>query len=151
MAISTAYATRAEGDTYFAGKLFADAWDNATDAEKDKSLLQATRIIDRLNFKGEKTDDTQELQFPRDDDTAVPDDIKDASCEIAYALLDGVDPELEFDNLNMVSQGYANVRSTYDRQAPAEHLVAGVPSVTAWRYLLPYLRDTRAVDLSRVN
>ena len=151
MAISTSYASQAEGDTYFGGKLYTEAWDNATSTEKDKSLIQATRIIDRLNFKGSKTDDDQELQFPRDDDSAIPDNIKSACCEIAYALLDGVDPELEFENLSMVSQGYANVRSTYDRQAPAEHLVAGVPSVTAWRYLLPYLRDTRAVDLSRAN
>ena len=149
--ITSAYCTKAEADTYFSGRLNTDAWDDATDAEKDKALIQATRIIDQLNFKGTKTDDSQELQFPRDDDTVVPDDIKSACSEIALALLDGVDPETEADNLFMVSQGYANVRSTYDRQGQAEHFVAGVPSVTAWRYLLPYLRDNRAVDLSRVN
>jgi len=149
--ITSAYCTKTEADTYFSGRLNTDAWDDASDADKDKVLIQATRIIDQLNFKGEKTDAAQELQFPRNDDTEVPDDIKCACSEIALALLDGVDPEIEADNLFMISQGYANVRSTYDRQAQAEHSVAGVPSVTAWRYLLPYLRDSRAVDLSRVN
>lgn len=149
--ITTAYCTEAEANTYFSGRLNTDAWDDATTAERSKALIQSTRIIDQLNFKGEKADESQELQFPRSGDTEVPDDIKCACSEIALALLDGVDPEIEADNLFMVSQGYANVRSTYDRQAQAEHSVGGVPSVTAWRYLLPYLRDTRAVDLSRVN
>jgi len=146
-----AYATITEGDTYFSEVLNADAWDDATSANKTKGLAQATKMIDRLNFKGEKTDDDQDNQFPRDADTEVPQDIKDACCEIALALLDGVDPELEFENLRMVSQGYANVRSTYNSEIPAEHINAGIPSVTAWRYLKPYLRDMQAVDLSRVS
>jgi len=151
MAISTAYCTQAEADTYFAGRLNADAWDDASSSDKDKALLNATRLIDRLNFRGKKNNDSQELQFPRNEDTVVPDDIKSACSEIALALLDGVDPELEWDNLRMVSQGYANVRSTYDANIPNEHISNGIPSVTAWRYLKPYLRDTQSVDMSRVN
>jgi hypothetical protein len=146
-----AYATIAEGDTYFSERLNADAWDDASDSDKTKGLAQATKIIDQLNYRGEKASSTQDNQFPRDDDTAVPQDIKDACCEIALALLDGVDPELEADNLRMTSQGYANVRSTYDVVAASEHLLAGVPSITAWRYLKPYLKDANAVDLSRVS
>jgi len=146
-----AYCTIAEADAYFSGRLNTDAWDDATSGDQVKALVQATRMIDRLNFKGEMTDEDQQFQFPRDDDTLVPEDIKYACSEIALALLDGVDPELEFDNLRMVSQGYANVRSTYDKDSPPQHFVAGIPSVTAWRYLKPYLRDVNAVDLSRVS
>jgi hypothetical protein len=149
--LTVAYATEAEAVLYFSGRLNADAWDDADSYERDKALINATRIIDRLNFKGAKTVATQVLQFPRDNDTVVPDDIKSACSEIALALLDGVDPELEFENLNMVSQGYANVRSTYDRNLPSEHIAAGIPSVSAWRYLKPYLRDVNAVDVSRVS
>ena len=149
--ITTAYATEAEAILYFSGRLNADAWDDADSYERDKALINATRIIDRLNFKGTKTVDAQVLQFPRDNDTVVPDDIKSACSEIALALLDGVDPELEYDNLSMVSQGYANVRSTYDRSMPSEHVAAGIPSVNAWRYLKPYLRDVSAIDVSRVS
>jgi hypothetical protein len=147
----TAYCTVDEAQSYFDGRLNADAWDDASSANKEKSLIHATRLIERLNFKGEKTVDTQDLQFPRDNDTSIPDDIKYACSEIALALLDGIDPELEFDNLKMVSQGYANTRSTYNPDLPVEHIAAGIPSVMAWRFLKPYLRDMRTVNLSRVN
>lgn len=145
------YATVADGETYFTERLNSDAWDDASEANKAKSLITATRIIDRLNFKGTKTSENQTLQFPRNDDATIPEDIKFACLEVALALLDGVDPEIEFDNLSMVSQNYANVRSTYDRSIPNEHIVAGIPSVSAWRYLKPYLRDGHTVDLSRVS
>jgi hypothetical protein len=147
----TAYCTTDEAQAYFDGRLNADAWDDASSANKQKALIHATRLIERLNFKGEKTVDTQSLQFPRDNDTSIPTDIKYACSEIALALLDGIDPELEFDNLKMVSQGYANTRSTYDPDLPVEHIAAGIPSVTAWRFLKPYLRDMRTVNLSRVT
>lgn len=144
------YATVAEGDTYCGGRLNTDGWDTATEGNKTKALTQATRIIDRLRYKGSRTDTDQVNQFPRDDDTTVPDDIKNACIEIAIALLDGVDPEKEYENIRLGSQSYGPVRSTYKDKGYA-HLVAGVPSVTAWRYLLPYLDVTFEVNLHRVN
>lgn len=146
------YATIAEAQAYFDNRLNTEAWDDATDANKNKALGMATvTIIDRLNFRGEKTDPDQELQFPRGDDTVVPQDIKNACAEIALALLDGVDPELEFDNLRMKSQAYGVVRSTYDSDRAPEHYVAGVPSSIAWRFLKPYLRNVFTVNLDRVS
>jgi hypothetical protein len=157
-------------------------------------LVQATRIIDRLNFAGKKFDPHQPLEWPRlgnaliQDQTdiidatlhpedaldsvehiatladinvvgdtedlvkpPVPDDILTACYEIAFSLLDGVDPEQETENLAVVSEGYSSVRSTYNRYLAQQHLAAGVPSMTAWRYLLPYLRDNRSFKLSRVS
>lgn len=141
--------TLAEGDTWFAGRFDSGAWDDASDANKSKALVSATRTIDTLNFLGEMTDDDQAHQFPRYEDEEYPDDIISACCEIALALLDGVDMEVEIENLKMVSQGYGSVRSTYDSTLGSEHIVAGVPSATAWRYLRPYLRDPQAITLSR--
>ena len=136
---------------YFSNRLNTDAWDGADPADCEKALNMATDAIDRLNFLGQKADDTQVLQFPRLGDTIIPQDIQEACAELALRLLDGVDPELEFENLTMVSQGYANIRSTYDRTNPPEHIVAGIPSVTAWRKIKPYLRDTRGVGVNRVS
>jgi len=146
-----AYGTIVEAQEYFDGRLNTDAWDDAITGDKTKALEQATTTIDRLNFRGSKTSSTQANQFPRDDDTTVPNDIKNASFEIALAFLDGVDPEMEYENLSMISQGYANVRSTYDRSNVPLHIVAGVPSSVAWRFLVPYLRDAFSVDLSRIS
>ena len=143
------YITLEDAETYFDERYNSPSWDAASDTDKTKALKTATRYIDRLNFKGDKYDDDQVNQFPRDDDTVVPDDIQYSCCEVAYALLDGIEPELEFENLDMVSQGYGNVKSTYDRSVKPSHMLAGIPSIVAWRYLLPYLRDPKYIDLTR--
>jgi len=145
------YATIVEAQAYFDGRLNTDPWDDATDANKNKALIMATTLIDRLNYRGEKADSDQELQFPRGYDTEVPQDIKNACAEVALALLDGVDPEMEFENLRMKSQAYGVVRSTYDTNRTPEHYVAGIPSSLAWRFLKPYLRSPYTVDRHRVS
>ena len=149
MALS--YATLVEAQVYFDGRLHTGPWDNSDDPTRTKGLCQATTIIDRLNFLGAKNDDAQELQFPRDTDTVVPQDIKNATAELTLALLDGVSPDLEFENLFMVSQGYSSVRSSYDRSTKQPHVLAGVPSITAWTFLKPYLRDPNQIDLNRTS
>lgn len=145
------YLTSAEAQTYFNNKLHAEPWDTAVAASKTKALAEATAIIDRLNFMGDKTDVAQTNQFPRDADTTVPQDIKDATAEIALSLLDGVDPAIEYENTSMITQSYGNLKSTYNRTINQEYKLAGVPSITAWRILQPYLRDALNVDLNRVS
>jgi len=148
--ITDSYVTTiAQGDTWFESRVGADAWDDASDADQTKALAHATKIIDSLNFLGEMTSSTQIHQFPRYEDTSYPDDIISACCEIALALLDDVDMEAEVENMRMISQGYGSARSTYDPTLGPEHIRAGVPSATAWRYLRPYLRDPQAIKLSR--
>jgi len=145
------YATQIDATIYFASRLGTECWDDAISEDKDKALGQATHIIDRLNFVGCKNDVDQVNQFPRDTDTVVPDDVKNASIEIALALIDGVNPELEFENLFMTSQGYGGARSSYDRSVKPSHVLAGVPSFTAWTFLKPYLRDPHSMELRRTS
>ena len=145
------YLTIIEAQTYFNTRLHTQPWDCAIDDEKTKALAMASKIIDRLNYEGEKTDEAQVNQFPRDADISVPQDIMDATTEIALSLLDGVDPELEFENLAMITQQYGTIKSTYDRSINQEYKMAGVPSMTAWRMLKPYLRDSQGIDLNRVS
>ncbi len=95
---------------------------------------------------------SQELEFPRGADITVPEAIRRACYEIAHTLLDGKDPELELENLGIVSQGYSSVRTTFSRtHVPVEHIVNGVPSALAWRLLVPFLRDDDAIRVSRVS
>lgn len=173
MAIAqTFYGSVSEATDYFDMRLHSPAWLNSQVSNRPKALWAATMIIDALNFKGYKhpvyelleadedaTSDeirtaeaTQALEFPRGADTVVPVDIRKASYEIAYQLLDGKDPELELENLGITSQGYASVRMTYSRnQVPIEHIINGIPSPQAWRWLKPFLRDDDAIKLSRVS
>jgi hypothetical protein len=170
------YGTLAEANEYFDNRLHEEAWYNAPADDRPKALIKATQLIDALNFKGyratvyditydydgtplypteeeiREAEEEQELEFPRGEDVDVPDPIKLGCWEIAHALLDGVDPDLDIENLGVSSQGYASVRTTYARsQALVEHLMHGIPSATAWRYIKPFLRDADEVKLSRVD
>jgi hypothetical protein len=173
MAINvTFYGTLEEANTYFETRLHERSWSVANNAERQKGLIAATRIIDTLNFKGNKhpvyellladpdaTDEeiraaelTQPLEFPRGADTAVPETIRLACYEMAHHLLDGKDPEKELELMGIRSLKFDTVQTVYAREdIPIEHLVNGVPSALAWRYLRPFLRDQDAVRLSRVS
>lgn len=48
------YGTVAEATDYFAQRLHEHAWTGAVPTDRPKALLAASRIIDYLNFKGEK-------------------------------------------------------------------------------------------------
>jgi hypothetical protein len=94
----------------------------------------------------------QALEFPRGADTVVPEAIRIAAYEIAYALLDGKDPELELENLAVSAMGYGAVKTSYERsQLPIEHIINLCPSSSAWRLLRPFLRDSDALKLSRLS
>lgn len=141
------YGTVLGGDSYFETRLRTHDWDTATEEDKLKSLYEATRIIDTLNFAGCKTDPDQLLQFPRDEETEVPNAVVQATYEIAIVLLGGYDPEHEANNDKISSQKYAGVSVTYKENAQP----SVIPSTMAWRLLYPYLRDNSAVEISRVS
>lgn len=149
-----AYADLIFAGTYFARKLHTEAWDEATDAQREAALLEAALRIDRLNFRGAKTESTQSLEWPRINTrfgtTVIPNDIKIANCEVAYVLLDGVDPDMEHENLAAVAEGASSMRTTYGRTLVPEHFSAGIPSHLAWLHLKPHLADVNRVKLRRV-
>lgn len=146
----TSYITELEAETYFAAKVQTAPWDNAAIELRDKALLEATKIINRLRYVGTKTSDDQDNQFPRNGNVSVPQAVKDACAEIALALLSGYDTNKEIENLSVVSEGYSNVKTTYDRAFALEHQSAGVPSPVAWLLLKPYMADVQGIALIRV-
>jgi Putative DnaT-like ssDNA binding protein len=151
--MTVAYTDIPTATAYLATRLsmFSMPWDMATDADRMAALCTATEMIDRLNFLGCKTDEVQVLQFPRDGDTTVPEEIVRATVLCAVILLDGFDIEIELENLNMVSQGYANVRSSFDRSVKPAHIINGIPSSEAWRYLTPFLRNPNEIEINRIS
>jgi hypothetical protein len=166
------YGTLSEANDYFDHRLHEEAWSGADTELREKALWAATQIIDTLNFKGNKatvhtlltaTPDATEQQirdaeaaqvreFPRGNDTDVPEAIRTACYDIAHDLLDGKDPEIELENLGITSQAYSSVRTTYHRsQVPIEHIVNGIPNALAWRKLRPFLRDGELITLKRIS
>lgn len=160
------YGTLTEANTYFSERLHSTSWVDAAALDKPKALNQARIAIDNLNFKGVKStvydimydssgnlvnpqpsetliiaaSATQSLEYPRGSDSSVPEQIKQAQWEIAIMLLDGADPDSEFETLRVKRQSYSSVGTTYtDDDSSAEYIVNGIVSPTAWRLLKPYL------------
>lgn len=170
---SKLYRTATDADAYFREQLYASDWVNASNEDRDKALLAATRAIDALRFKGvkkavydvldadpEATDaeiqaayDSQVHQFPRDDQDAdtVPDQVFYAVCEEAISLLSGRRPDEEYRNLLLSSDGVGSFRATTDSsQMPPAHVAAFITSPIAWRYLKPYLDNCAVFGVKRV-
>lgn len=174
------YGSLPDADNYFRYRLDNTKWINANDDRKLAALIMSTRAIDNLDYMGVKLPDSplafprtedvynvtkviQAIQLvemgptfaPDDDESAeaaptIPVEIVQACYENALALLKGVNPDTETDNLDSTSRAYGSLRTTYDRSSPGLHYIHGIASPTAWRMIQPFLRDTDTVILKRV-
>jgi hypothetical protein len=116
-ATANSYSTIADADTYHESHPYAETWDNATDDEKCRALVTATRLLDVwFDWFGHVTTLTQALLWPRRgvhkpgisdvaqdsgsndwnepfgvllDPDVIPVRIRDAVAELARQLLDG--------------------------------------------------------------
>ncbi|RLC88516.1 MAG: hypothetical protein DRJ03_02595 [Chloroflexi bacterium] len=98
------YVTVLEADTYFAARYGYESWALLDEPTKEKALISAAQQLDlQCAWYGSRVDDEQLLAFPRTPDAdPVPQAIKDAQCEIAFAITttgststDGGDPLTE--------------------------------------------------------
>jgi hypothetical protein len=75
-------------------------WESASTTDKEKALIQATRLLDELvSWDGDVSSDTQALRWPRQDvvdkddneidEDTIPDFLKNATAEYAKKLLGG--------------------------------------------------------------
>lgn len=178
------YGTLVAANEYFDGRLHSESWNDSTPSDRPKALLEATRIIDSLNYRGVKNavwlimyeagsvtgnytkilvsppsrqdiidaDATQELEFPRGQDTSAPGVVEWACYEIALALIEGFDPEDAVEKANIIRQAYSAVRTTYtDGSATSEYLVYGIPTARVWQWLKPYLVLDHTIKTSRAD
>lgn len=94
---ANAYCDLADANTYHDMRYHNDDWANADDANKERLLMWATRLLDQLDFDGSLTTQTQALRWPRAgctdregralDSSTIPQVIKDACAEWAFQLL----------------------------------------------------------------
>lgn len=145
------YILLAAADTYFTTRLRAEAWNEASDADKLAALTMATNMMNQLNFVGVKTDASQELEFPRGGDSTIPTQIQYACAELALAFLDDADVDTELQEQYLTQYSVSSVRSAYDRTTQREDVGNSIPCRTAWTLLRPFLRDARAIRLKRIS
>ena len=112
------------------------------------ALNQATVVIDGLYFIDEPV--STDHVFPRVQ-LGTPKPALHALYEIAIKIIDGDDIDLAVETSGVTSVGIANVRVSASSNVSQAHLAAGVISTKAWRFLQPYLRVDRTIQLSRVS
>jgi hypothetical protein len=143
------YGTVEGADVYFSFKLYGSVWLQRDFDDKVKALMEATTRVDFLNFIGDKTDPDQPLQWPRNGSQIVHDAIKRATYEVAFQLLDGRDPDLEFELLRKDTVNVGPSTSSLNTNILPEHIVHGIPSALAWRFLKPLVRRNTEIKLHR--
>lgn len=145
------YVTNSEANTYFQDVRYnSGLWNQTSEENKTKLLLEATQLIENLNFSGDKYVETQELEFPRGD-LGVPEDIKIACYEIAYAILAGRDVEYDAQLMGQTTASSQIGRLVVDSDTINLAKIHSIPSVKAWLKLRPYLRNGSVITLSRIN
>jgi len=163
----TSYLSVAAAATILESELNTSPWDSSDVPLREKALLMATRVVESLAFAGSKVDSTQVLQFPRQlklpvnswqgvtgsvpGPTTIPSQIERAVALMAVAFLDGIDPDIEFDNLQMIHSKYNGIEMNFGRAEYTQYKVLGIPCYSAWKLLKPFLRDGRGLSLSRVS
>lgn len=93
------YATVAQADKYLEADFGASVWRAPASADnKARALVTATRVLDRMDWLGDRAEDDQQLAWPRINtgvssviDDEVPQAVIDASIELANAILIGAD------------------------------------------------------------
>jgi hypothetical protein len=81
----------------------------------------------------------------------IPTNIMYATAETALQFLAGRDPEKEAREIFLEEQHFTTIRTKRDIKVVDEWTLAGIPSVTAWNFIKPYLADPLAIDLCRVD
>jgi hypothetical protein len=145
------YVTNSDADIYFETRYKTELWNTQTEDNKTRLLCDATRLIDALNYCGDKHNVNQQLEFPRGADVAIPQIIKDACCDIAFAILNGRDIEYDNELISLHISASDNGRLVVDPKEVSIAKIHNIPSIIAWYKLRPYLRDGSAITLVRIS
>ena len=147
-----AMATEAVDSLKYAGvkhSVWAALIADGGDPTKTSEYLLADTELTELEL--EAADASQVNQFPRDsEDTDIPDAILWATYEEARSLLSGRDPQQEFRNLELNSDGIGSNRVTMDRTGlHPEHSAHMITSPLAWKYVQRYLAQNNTFTIRR--
>ena len=165
LAVGTnSYVDMPTAQNYFDNRLYSDAWNNATVDDKTKALIMASKKIDRLPIRGVKANYLQAMEFPRAIMTdyrywqymsltlninyngywyiepAVTDNVKNAVCEEALALLQGIPKRLQLQRQGVKSFNLGGMSENYGSGTQLQLI-----SKEAEEFMQPYLGDVSLV------
>lgn len=150
---ANSFATLAEANAYHDTRLHNAEWSAASDSDKEKALIQATRLLNNMTWKGSKTTSEQALKFPRwglmnddeiylDEDT-IPGFLVEATAELAWLLLIG-DTTRESGTKGFKSIGVGPINLSVDKTDRTDDIPVSVTKmIKQWLYssgTLPVVR-----------
>jgi hypothetical protein len=125
-------------------------WAALSSADKQKYLKSATRMIDRVLYVGEKSVDTQAREFPRGGDTAIPDEVLQACCEIALQLSRGITLESLAEESKHTAESTGQASVSFSDSLNAFRLTRGAyNSMEALNILSPWIMDPNTTLIER--
>ncbi len=113
-----------DANVYFDERYDSESWISLDDEQKEKLLITATKKINKFDFCGQKADESQKLEFPRDFGT--PQDIKDAVCEEAISLAmtqNNLHRTNQQNNISSISLGVGSVSYNTSKKLNEENLL----------------------------
>ena len=146
---SNSYVTLVEANNYFDTRLHSLKWNEATDEDKTKALLQATKRLEREKYFGDRKSSSQKLSFPRVGlgyidsillDNIIPEQLKDAQCELAIFMLSN--------DITQKEVNTGSIKRTTMGDMSVEYLTDQTPSVSSFNELPEYI-ETLLEDLSK--
>lgn len=120
-------------------------WEKLSDENKQVLLNRGKSIIDHLPLRGRKTCATQTDAFPRNGQTEVPDDVKDAEVEVALVYANTDEAEIQNQYRRMVNYGISSYsignfsESILSYQKNSMQMLYGLASYEAERLLQEWL------------
>lgn len=157
-ASANSFITEAEAITYMAAHLNASAWttvSGATCTESEKvAIIESTRELSMLSWKGSRVDSTQALAWPRQfaenpdspalaylwfGSTVVPARVKDACAELAFQFLKAGTTDLASldPSVGVVEKTIDVLTTRYQPHQRPTSLLGRFPSVA--RFIKPLL------------
>lgn len=143
------YATVAVADAYLgADPVLGPVWEALTTDAKGRYIVLATRRMDVVNWRGDKTESDQVTQWPRTGVTGVEDDelplaLQQACCQLAGEAANGVDLANYTSSAGKeksIKAGSVSVENFRDFSAAPLPLPPA-----AWRLMTPYVNGGSAV------
>ena len=161
---ANSFTTLAEANTFMTARLNASSWEtDASDDDKNRALVEATRFLSALRWQGTTVDTTQALTWPRqwvtDPDnptldyfstTAIPERVKDATMELAFQFIkQGTTDVAAQDGKDNVKRQKVDVLEVEYFEHGQTTGVARYPRVYNW--LLPLLESSGALTAPLVR